>query len=692
MTVTGRKPGRRYSREQQQEDRSADQLKLRFNELGWLCDRPDRDLGEDLNVRIYDEGASSGLNFLVQLKSTTNSASLTRKRSADLAYKLDVKDLLHWEVSVTLVVLVIWDVEKQTGWWRPIPEIIKDLDATMNEWRRQKTVAASVPLLNGTDDAGMRRLRYLIAKHSLPLVPKPDMNVALTFANTEEGLAAYRMFEQALDVGEPVTFEHGFVPAIEFPSWHKRIYGPAGLGEAVKLEIKPAPLEKVAKAVRIEVASPEGHASIAYVELRPVIQGRKRRDLSNEHQKLPIVFSFIFDAEHAQFNFRQVSQGTSLYAATEAAGFMLASAAPSSAIRIISLEDGEVLASFTMARGIVNYDLAEMRRWRDVLDKLVFIQQRVAGCGAVSMEALEKIEPADIEAIEFLFQILREGKVDAARSLSFNLTPSEERMPEGPGVIQIHFKETRAKVLGLDVPLGAVRASIVDSDRYVSVVRAAQTESNATGKAVPVRLEDMHVIEEYLDWLPGRLPWATMYEALDHLAAAVGQRDGYFTRADARAAGAGDAVFDALLAEHKIEPIADDVYHLVQFPHADHEQFIALWLQTERRGVLSHDTALFLHELSDVLPRRRHITVPPAWDPGERQLDANVVLHHGEVSEDEIRWLGPVPYTAPLRTLRDCIASHLSPDLIEQAIADGLRLGIFSEADLLPLGVGQGAA
>ncbi|MFS8067375.1 MAG: hypothetical protein ACMG6S_13525 [Byssovorax sp.] len=144
--------------------------------------------------------------------------------------------------------------------------------------------------------------------------------------------------------------------------------------------------------------------------------------------------------------------------------------------------------------------------------------------------------------------------------------------------------------------------------------------------------------------------------------------------------------------EHKIEQTASDVFHLNHFPHSDHEQLIALWLQTDRRGVLSHDTALFLHEISDVFPRRRHITVPPGWEPGDRKLDANVVIHHGEVSEDEIRWLGPVPYTAPLRTVRDCIASHLSPDLIEQAIADGLRLGMFTEADVLPLDVHRGAA
>ncbi len=130
---------------------------------------------------------------------------------------------------------------------------------------------------------------------------------------------------------------------------------------------------------------------------------------------------------------------------------------------------------------------------------------------------------------------------------------------------------------------------------------------------------------------------------LKRLAAGLHGRH-YFTRADARAAGASDPIFDALLVEHKIELIASDVYRLVHFPPSDHEELVSLWLQTDRKGVLSHDTALLLHELSDIGPKRRHITVPPGWTPGDRKLDARVVIHRGYVAEDEKRWLGPVPY------------------------------------------------
>lgn len=45
-------------------------------------------------------------------------------------------------------------------------------------------------------------------------------------------------------------------------------------------------------------------------------------------------------------------------------------------------------------------------------------------------------------------------------------------------------------------------------------------------------------------------------------------------------------------------------------------------------------------------------------------------------------WPGSVPCTSALRTLRDCIDIGVSPDLIEQAIEEGLQRGLFTEAQI----------
>ena len=59
-----------------------------------------------------------------------------------------------------------------------------------------------------------------------------------------------------------------------------------------------------------------------------------------------------------------------------------------------------------------------------------------------------------------------------------------------------------------------------------------------------------------------------------------------------------------------------------------------------------------------------------------------VVLHYGEVAESERRWFGPVPATAPLRTLEDCAAEHVPPELLRSAALDALERGLVTRAEL----------
>ena len=688
MTVTGRTPGGRYSPEQRQEDRSEGQLKERFAELGWPCDRLGRDLGEDLNVRIYDEGAWSGLTFLVQLKSTADSAALKRKRSPTLAYELEVKDLLHWEVSTTLVVLVIWDVKMRTGWWRPIPEIIKDLDASTKGWRKNKTGAVSVPLANGTDDAGLKVLRRAVARHNLPLV-QGDKSFALSmsFASTEDGRRGADALREALDEGEPIELKGEMVPHIKWPAWHIRTYGDDA--QPVAIQVTPMGQDR-SLPVRIEVESPEGRLVYPYVDMRYKKSGNKRLVMSNQHQQLALLITLEMLDEETTLTFSPRYAGHDVYELREAAAFTLAFKSKGAVVRISNLTNGELMLESGPSESVAEDELLRLRNWHAFTDRLCFVQQRMAKHGRLSIEG--DLTPAEVATADKLFGLFRSGAVERTVALTCTIQPSERAVPLGDGPVFIRLEGATERFLGVDIPLGEVKQTIQDREHFVNAVQDAMTEANSTGKDVRVDLKRLRVLEEYLDWLPERPVWDAVYEALIRLSADVGRYDGYFTRADARAAGMSDTVFEAALREEKIEPISADVYHLVQFPHAENEELMTLWLQTDRRGVLSHDTALFLHKLSDILPRRSHVTVPFGWDPGERKLDDHVVLYHGEVGHDEIDWIGPVPYTAPLRTLRDCIATHLSPDLIEQAIAEGLERGLFTEADLLRSDERKGAA
>jgi hypothetical protein len=60
------------------------------------------DLGEDILVRIYDNGVSTGLSFYLQMKSTDNINKFILK-TGDISYPLETKDLVHWRAQAVTV-------------------------------------------------------------------------------------------------------------------------------------------------------------------------------------------------------------------------------------------------------------------------------------------------------------------------------------------------------------------------------------------------------------------------------------------------------------------------------------------------------------------------------------------------------------------------------------------------------------
>jgi predicted transcriptional regulator of viral defense system len=100
-------------------------------------------------------------------------------------------------------------------------------------------------------------------------------------------------------------------------------------------------------------------------------------------------------------------------------------------------------------------------------------------------------------------------------------------------------------------------------------------------------------------------------------------------------------------------------------------------------GVFSHETALSLHDLSDVLPSTVHITLPASWQKRRFRIPRGVFLHFTDVTKADRAWVGSVPVTSPRRTLYDCVEAHTSPETIEKAVQDAVNRGLVtkSEAD-----------
>ena len=159
-------------------------------------------------------------------------------------------------------------------------------------------------------------------------------------------------------------------------------------------------------------------------------------------------------------------------------------------------------------------------------------------------------------------------------------------------------------------------------------------------------------------------------------------QEGHFTTTQAAEAGYSSQLLDRYLRTGKVRRVRRGVYRIVHFPAGEHEDLAALWLWSERAGVFSHETALALQNLSDLLPSRVHLTLPTAWRSRRLRVPSGVVLHYADIDDLDRAWFGAVPVTAPLRTIVDCAHDRLSPDVMQQAVEQALERGIVSRADL----------
>lgn len=107
------------------------------------------------------------------------------------------------------------------------------------------------------------------------------------------------------------------------------------------------------------------------------------------------------------------------------------------------------------------------------------------------------------------------------------------------------------------------------------------------------------------------------------------------------------------------------------------------WLPLRDSGaVISHESALELHDLSDVIPDTVHITVPRS-ERGLRPREG-VQIHtaHRPPTKKEIQSITGLPVTDPARSILDSLESGAQPEQIEMAIRQALDRGLTTQRRL----------
>src|SRR5271156_360513 len=176
-------------------------------------------------------------------------------------------------------------------------------------------------------------------------------------------------------------------------------------------------------------------------------------------------------------------------------------------------------------------------------------------------------------------------------------------------------------------------------------------------------------------------------EAAKRLYETAEGQQGFFTTKQAKAAGFAENPHPYhvhagnWIREHRA------IYRLATFPRGERPDLMlwSLWSRNRgevAQGVYSHQTALSIHDLSDIMPAKLHITVPRRFRRNG-EIPRVLVLHFADLTQNDIGVADGVRVTKPMRTILDLLqGGEAPPATLRQALREGLRRGLLRRSEI----------
>lgn len=167
-------------------------------------------------------------------------------------------------------------------------------------------------------------------------------------------------------------------------------------------------------------------------------------------------------------------------------------------------------------------------------------------------------------------------------------------------------------------------------------------------------------------------------EASRALSVIASSQGGYFTTKQAREAGYGYKHLDYHETAGNFDRVEHGLYRLPTVPHSEHDKLIRLTLWSRNRNdepqaVVSHESALVLHDLSELLPGEIHLTVPLKF---RKAAPSGCILHRAILSDRDVEERAGFWVTSVLRTLLDAAEGDVSEEQLEKGVFDALARGL----------------
>jgi predicted transcriptional regulator of viral defense system len=160
-------------------------------------------------------------------------------------------------------------------------------------------------------------------------------------------------------------------------------------------------------------------------------------------------------------------------------------------------------------------------------------------------------------------------------------------------------------------------------------------------------------------------------------------QDGYFTTAQARGCGFSRQLLAHHVRAGRYERVRRGLYRLTGFPGSSSEEVRAKWMAVGAdRALVSHESALELNGLSDVLPNAVHLLV--AREDRGIKPPAGVVLHTTSTpwGPEDVVTIEGIRATAPGRSIIDAVTAGTATEQIELAVRQALDQGLLDVEQL----------
>jgi predicted transcriptional regulator of viral defense system len=162
------------------------------------------------------------------------------------------------------------------------------------------------------------------------------------------------------------------------------------------------------------------------------------------------------------------------------------------------------------------------------------------------------------------------------------------------------------------------------------------------------------------------------------LFALAADQAGYFTAAQAKSIGYSyPAQAHHARAGNWIR-IDRGIFRLRDWIPGVHDDLARWYLWSKQRAVVSHASALGVHDAGEFESPRIHLTVPP----GFRMADDAVALHFAELADDDIEERPGFRVTTLVRSLVDVAAGPTDEDQLANALRDALAAGTVTRRQL----------